>query len=51
MDRAIDMAELNLRGGAVGMDVEGEGQLQQPLALVPVDLRLDVDRVRPTLAG
>src|SRR5487761_1826511 len=37
----VHVAELDLRGGAVGMYVDGNGHFQEALALVPVDLGLD----------
>ena len=43
MRGAVDVAELDLRGGAVGVHVEREGELEQLLSLVPVDPRLELD--------
>ena len=45
---ALDVAELDLGGGAVGADVDREGGLEELLGLVPVDLGLEVD---PAAAG
>ena len=40
---ALDIAELDLEGGLVGVDVHGELGLQQVLMLLPVDHGLEVD--------
>ena len=40
---ALDIAELDLKGGLVGVDVHGELGLQQVLVELPIHLRLEVD--------
>ena len=39
-----DVAELDLASRAVGVDVEGEGELEHPPRLVPLDNCLEVER-------
>src|SRR6185503_3368682 len=43
MGRAVHVAELDLRSGPVGVDVQREGRLEDLLLLVPVDLGPHVD--------
>ena len=42
MGRADEVAHLDLEGRAVGMHVDGPGQLEQRVALAPVDVDLNV---------
>ena len=47
VDRSRELAELDLPGHLVGVQVQGEGHLEQALAVAPLDVAADVEACRP----